>query len=104
MNITENDKVFIKGLTYGDLTIKDASEFKYEQKGWEGKVVDKFENARPAAKRGKEKIIAIVVLVCSLLFLCYFIYSWLSCYLKKPRVTEEREQRGYAMQSIGSNL
>ena len=31
-------------------------------------------------------MIAVVVLLCSLAFLCYFIYSWVSCYMKKPRV------------------
>ena len=34
-------------------------------------------------------MIAVVVLLCSLAFLCYFIYSWVSCYMKKPRVRED---------------
>ena len=54
--------------------------------------------------RSKERVIAIVVIVCSLLFLVYFIYSWISCYIKKPKVVEESRNddigTGYDMRSI----
>ncbi len=99
--------------SYGVLSVWNSTTFTYEQRDRKGNLIDSYTYAPPTTSKEpksglvKQKIIAGVVLTCSLLFLCYFIYSWISCYMKKPR-TEERERIGrgeehpYAMQPIST--
>ena len=100
---------FLSGSSYGMLTIVNSSNFYFEEKDLRGTVIDSYHKGNKYTEEGRKKevIIALIVLICSLLFLCYFIYSWLSCYLKKPRISkedEENQKAGYAMQPIGGNL
>jgi len=100
-----NHGKFVKGLTYGSLTIWSSSEFTYKQKELNGKEVDSFTYSEQAEKKkSNQRIMAIVILVCSLMFLCYFIYSWLSCYLKKPRISRGADPMGYPMESMRTNF
>ena len=104
-----DDIEFLSGPSFGMLTIVNSSNFYFEEKDLKGTVIDFYYKGNEYKEEGrrKEVIIALIVLICSLLFLCYFIYSWLSCYLKKPRISKEDEENqkvGYAMQPIGGNL
>jgi len=41
-------------------------------------------------QRNYAKIIALIVVLCSLSFLGYFVYSLISCYSKKPRLDHKK--------------
>ncbi len=96
------------------LTIVNGTHFSYVQVEAAGKVVDSFYGGmepKPVVKdHTRDKIIAVVVMGCSLVFLCYFIYSWVSCYMKKPKVREavpqggheEGSGEGYDMRPVGT--
>eukprot|EP00830_Metopus_es_P011655 TRINITY_DN2368_c1_g1_i1.p1 TRINITY_DN2368_c1_g1~~TRINITY_DN2368_c1_g1_i1.p1 ORF type:complete len:319 (-),score=54.48 TRINITY_DN2368_c1_g1_i1:39-995(-) len=99
--------------SFGELTINCSLSFNYQQRDILGNSIDTFDYDVEGvdgsdAKHSNEKIIAIIVLGCSLAFLGYFIYSWVSCYLKKPRVIEREEvssgigenREGYVMQPM----
>ena len=84
---------------FGVLTVFNESCYEYKQVTYKGEVMDIFtvntasstesNKTNPTGKTSSnEKTIAIVVMICSLAFLCYFIYSWVSCYMKKPKVRE----------------
>ncbi len=74
----------------------NATHYTYEQFGTDGKVIDSFSSFVEILQRNddhsKEKVMAIIVMCCSLAFLCYFIYSWVSCYMKRPRIREPQPQ------------
>eukprot|EP00826_Nyctotherus_ovalis_P016013 TRINITY_DN14608_c0_g1_i4.p1 TRINITY_DN14608_c0_g1~~TRINITY_DN14608_c0_g1_i4.p1 ORF type:complete len:184 (-),score=27.91 TRINITY_DN14608_c0_g1_i4:151-702(-) len=92
--------------TFGLLTI-NSSHYEYKQFDYNGELMASVSREKRRVRGySKEKTIAVVVVVCCLLFLCYFIYSWISCYVKKPRIQEVEEQKeddfgaGYDMKPV----
>jgi len=108
MNETE---FYYDGPSYGVITVWNKTAFTYEHKNVYGDninvidyVIDNPDDESSASSRREgtktDKMIGIVVLICSIAFLGYFIYSWVSCYIKKPRVLEEGQKDGYSMAEI----
>ena len=103
------------GAGFGVLTIKgNATTYTYEQFDSTGKSLSKFEES--IEEHSSEQVVALIIVCCSLAFLCYFIYSWVSCYMKKPRIKDEHENvavkeqkdsdgmgEGYDMRPIANN-
>jgi len=77
--------------TFGVLTIDESKAYTYKQFSYDGAILTSFTGQladnQPKGS-SKERNMAIIVLICSMAFLCYFIYSWISCYIKKPKVKE----------------
>jgi len=87
----------IPKMAYGILSVQNSTCYSYSQFSSTGNKLHSYsycsENPSVATKsNSNEKTIALIVVICSLAFLCYFIYSWVSCYMKKPRVREFEHQ------------
>ena len=77
------------------LTVWNETTYTYEQMNYKGEVIDSFSGKINGNKRvniySREKLIAIIILTCALTFLCYFIYSWVSCYMREPKIRDRIE-------------
>eukprot|EP00826_Nyctotherus_ovalis_P043224 TRINITY_DN4527_c0_g1_i5.p1 TRINITY_DN4527_c0_g1~~TRINITY_DN4527_c0_g1_i5.p1 ORF type:complete len:323 (-),score=78.73 TRINITY_DN4527_c0_g1_i5:168-1136(-) len=77
--------------TFGVFIIDDSKSYSYRQFLYNGDLVDSFIGRlsdNESKGKSSERQLAIIVLICSMAFLCYFIYSWISCYVKKPKVKD----------------
>ena len=84
-----NDNLYLKfEPSYGVLSIANTSTLVYRQFAQNGAKIDELFIPILSASHSREKMVAIIIIICSLAFLCYFIYSWVSCYLKKPNIKE----------------
>lgn len=87
----QNSVQFGDNETFGVLSIDDGKGYIYKQFMYHGALLDSligYSSDSQGKKSSNEKQLAIIVLICSMAFLCYFIYSWISCYVKKPKVKE----------------
>ncbi len=74
--------------SYGKLSILNGSTLRYRHIQIHEQNFDQLYIPLRTVSGSREKIVAIIIIVCSLAFLCYFVYSWVSCYLKKPNIHE----------------
>ncbi len=90
----KRDLVVSLQASYGLLAVYNETWMSYQQVATEGKLLDfvMLEARDPPLSR--DKLIAIIIIICSLAFLCYFVYSWVSCYLKKPKIREDTGHEG----------
>ena len=84
----------------GRLSILNELFALYSQISVEDSIVDEFYIKNEQEKDGEmktsnsEATIAIIVIICSLGFFCYFAYSFIRCYIKKPKLITSDDESG----------
>lgn len=78
--------------SYGILTFYNSSVYAYSQNNENEETVDAFNYTINKSKKdtaiSKEDYLAIIIIICCVIFMGYFIYSIVTCYLKKPKTDE----------------
>ena len=93
--------------TFGVLSISNQKDYQYKQFTYDGNELDTFSGTIPVLtkkRNSRERTTAFIVLICCIAFLGYFIYSWISCYMKKPKIQDKEEHNVNEDEGVGYNM